>query len=393
VTAQPEQRTPSVKVIQLISSDSVGGTQAYLRSIGPHFDPARTQVQIVNYGPKLVEEFTWPDAWAPFVSFPQKAPSLGCLWHLFRYLRRQEPDIVEIYGLRMNLVGRVAAKLAGVPVVISGVRNTDDWRKWYHVLADRFTSIWVDMYVSNSEAGSRICGQRERIRAAKRTVIHSGVELGEYAECTTRSDIRRSCNVTDDAFVFLTAATFRVQKAHDFLLRAIASRLKDLPRAIFLLAGDGDLRPEMESLALSLGVSSQVRFLGMRSDIPALLAAADAFVLVSDYEGLPRSMIEAMAAGLPVIGSTGGGIPELIEDGVTGHVVPCRDESALAEALVRLASDRNSAQQMGEAGRRRAAEHFSMEAVIGKIEALHRRLLSDKRRKTPAEWQPSTGPS
>lgn len=138
-----------------------------------------------------------------------------------------------------------------------------------------------------------------------------------------------------------------------------------------LLVGDGPWRPTLEHQARMLGVTEFVHFAGVRNDIPALLAASDLFCLPSRTEGLGIAAIEAMASGLPVVASRVGGLPEVVEDGVTGLLVPPDDTAALAEALVRILEDRHRAAQMGDAGRTRAKQHFDSRAMIAATYAVY----------------------
>ena len=145
------------------------------------------------------------------------------------------------------------------------------------------------------------------------------------------------------------------------------------------LVGDGPCRGELEGLVRSLDLSDEISFLGWREDVPALLMHADMYVLASYTEGMPLSILEAMAAGLPVVATAVGGVPELVQDGVTGLLVPPRDPQALAGAMSRLVKDPALRRRMGEAGRRRVEEHFSFDRMVQQYEDLYRELLARRR--------------
>ena len=143
------------------------------------------------------------------------------------------------------------------------------------------------------------------------------------------------------------------------------------------LVGDGPLRPAVEKAIVKMGLERKVLFLGIRDDVPQLLAASDVFVLSSDYEGVPLTVLEAMAAGKPVVATAVGGVPELIEDGETGILVPPRNPEALAQGILRLAKDASLRQRMGKAARERAQERFDISRTAREYEALYLRLLKE----------------
>ena len=143
------------------------------------------------------------------------------------------------------------------------------------------------------------------------------------------------------------------------------------------LVGDGPLRPAVEKAIVKMGLERKVLFLGIRDDVPKLLAASDLFVLSSDYEGVPLAVLEAMAAGKPVVATAVGGVPELIEDGKTGILVPPRNPETLAKGILRLVKDADLRQRMGKAARERAQERFDISRTAREYETLYLRLLKE----------------
>ena len=175
-------------------------------------------------------------------------------------------------------------------------------------------------------------------------------------------------------------AGLRPLKNHSLLLQAFASVSRQLPDALLLLVGPPDrLNPDyaesLRRLAQELGVESCVRFLGSRADVPDILRASDVFVLSSDYEGNPLSVLEAMATGLPVVSTAVGGVPELVQHGATGLLVPAGDARALAEAITQLGRDADQRAAMGHAARQTALERFDVRAMSRAYAALYQQLL------------------
>ena len=369
----------NICVVQLLSTWGCGGTESGLRLMGGMYDKNRFRIIVANFGaPKELDEW-WKERGATYVSFPQKAPTFGCAVNLFKLLRKERPQIVEIFGLRMNAIGRIIAKLAGVPIVISAVRQTDEWRKWYHVWLDRVTSVFVDVYVSNSKAGCEICGKREKIPKKKRMVIYNGVDLSEFHVNLSREEILQSLGIIDNKqMIFLTVARFRKEKGHDILLKAIADFRVQLNATLFLLVGDGEYLEERRQLAKNLGIGDIVRFLGRRTDVPLLLNCSDVFVLPSLYEGLPRCVSEAMAAGLPVIATNVSGTPELVEDNVTGKLVEAGNSCQLGKAMAELRKDPDLAKRLGMSGFKKAQKLFDVNVVVKKNEDLYANLVRAK---------------
>jgi len=238
-------------------------------------------------------------------------------------VRRFQADVIVTLLLQANVIGRLVGALLRVPVV-SSIRNTrfggstrvgslvGDW-------LERLTSPAAAVTIMNSERTADALVRRrvvpaDRARVIPNTMVHWGFD----ASPDVRHDIRAELAIDPDAFVWLTAGRLEPQKNHDALLRAFARLHCEFAEVRLLVAGDGSLRSEVERLCAALGVASATTLLGVRSDLPRVMAGADAFVLSSRWEGMPNVVLESMAQGLPTVGTPVGGVPELIEDGVTG---------------------------------------------------------------------------
>ncbi|MBS2029677.1 MAG: glycosyltransferase [Deltaproteobacteria bacterium] len=182
----------------------------------------------------------------------------------------------------------------------------------------------------------------------------------------------------DAPFVIAAAGALEPAKGFDVLLHALV----DLPGTTLLLAGEGDDRAELEALAKKLGISQRVRFLGWLSGLSGLLGAADAFVMSSRSEGMPMALIEAMSAGVPVVATRVGGIPEVVDDGQDGLLVPAEDASALANAIRRIADDRSLGRELGKRGVEKA-KRFAPETMALRTEEVYSEILAPRRRASP----------
>jgi glycosyltransferase involved in cell wall biosynthesis len=292
------------------------------------------------------------------------------VWAVWRdlkgILQAQPFDIVHIFGLRANLLGRLAARLHADARVITGQRNIDSWRKPWHIWADRFTSRWVDLYITNSLAAKERLEEVERIPPHKILTIHNGLDVGSFAD-VPRGTIRPALGIAPDELVATAVANLREQKAHEVLLRA-CRRVHDQGIAFhLLLVGEGPRRRHLGELAGELELGDWVHFLGQRNDVPAILADSDVKVLSSRWEGLPGAIMEAMASKLPVVATKVGGVPELLEHGHNSFLVESEDPGAFAQALRLILTDGPLRKQMGQAGYERIIADFQLDDKVAEL--------------------------
>lgn len=230
----------------------------------------------------------------------------------------------------------------------------------------------TDAVVAVSEAAAEAMRERYPNRTDKITVILNGVQITGASQ--SRDEIRAALGL-GGAVVGIIVARIDPLKGHDCLLRALATLRDQGTRATLLVAGDGPEREKIQDLALQLGLTGhEIRFLGFRNDVLDLLSASDFFVLPSHTEGLPLSLLEAMAHRLPVVATPVGGIPEVIRDGHTGLLVPVNEPPALAQAIDRLCRDPAWRRTLGEAAYRDAVEHYSFGTMTERYEELYYRL-------------------
>lgn len=304
---------------------------------------------------------------------------LGGLWRLFCLMRSLQVDIVQTFSHYSNILGTLIACLARVPVRVSSQRmSLKGYPGWL---------LWVDKTIANSPVvqkmvsvseGTREFSIREQgIRAEKLVTIHNGIDCASFVKplpsCT--ETLREDLGLGTATQIVATVARLHPQKGHRFLVDAVPLVLRSAPDTHFLFIGDGELHSELAHLLRARGLESHVHLLGARQDIADLLAITDLFVLPSLWEGLPNSVLEAMAAGLPVIATNVDGCPEIVVDGRTGLLIPPADPEALAEAIAELLSDETKRLSMGQAGRRHVATSFSTEASVLAYQNLYQELL------------------
>jgi sugar transferase (PEP-CTERM/EpsH1 system associated) len=289
---------------------------------------------------------------------------------LYRLLRRVKPDVLHTHGWGTLCEGIAAARLAAVPYVVHGEHGTMDLRgrnrpvqRWVWGRCDRVLSV-------SSRLAERMAAETGFALGRIQT-IRNGVDLARLSG-GNRTNGRRMLGLNEADLVIGTVGRLVPVKNQDLLLRALAQlRQRGLTfRAV--IVGDGPLRSTLQQAAASCGIGDCVRLAGHHENIPDALAAMDIFVLSSDSEGLSNTIVEAMAAGLPVVATHVGGADELVSHGVTGLLAPPRDPEALAAALEELASDPARRHLFGAEARRTATTRFSVERMVNDYAQMYR---------------------
>ncbi len=276
---------------------------------------------------------------------------LGSVFALARTLRAVRPDVVHWHAARAHAIGAMASLLHPAPARVLSrrvqlpVRRTIGSRLLYALPVERIAAISEAVRGALVESG---------VAAERIDVVPSGIDPPAAFTAAARSDLRRNLGIQEADTVAVTVAALSPGKGHRDLLRAMVAVSPRAPSLKLWIVGEGPLRAELEREGRLLGLEGSVQFLGFRTDIQALLQAADFFCLATRHEGLGSSILEAMAAGLPVVATRVGGIPEIVEDGRTGVLVPLSDPAAFAESLERMASDPGLRVRMGELARARA---------------------------------------
>jgi glycosyltransferase involved in cell wall biosynthesis len=287
---------------------------------------------------------------------------------LWRTLRSERPQVAHLHDPHALACGVLAARGAGAPALVA-TRRVDfplqgRWSRWKYGRAARVVAVSAAIR-SVVEAGG--------LDAARVRVVYEGVPDRE-PPAGGRS-LLAALGVPEDAPVVGNVAALTAHKDHDTLLRAARLVLDRLPRARFVVLGEGELRPRLEALHRELRLGEGCVLAGFRADVDRLLPAFTVFCLSSRMEGLGTSLLDAMAFARPVVATRAGGIPEAVEDGVTGRLVPPADPSALAAALLEVLLDEGRARALGAAGRRRFEERFTADRMVEETLAVYRQVV------------------
>lgn len=355
---------------------TIGGTEGQLLELASRLDPRRFNVLVCalkREGPlagsmreRGVRVVTL-NGWGPW--------DVRVLFRLFRLIRRERPDILHAFLGLANLAASLVGRPLGVPVVVWSYRDVEIWKTRAHWLVDRAGARWADAITCCSDAVRQFVLARLGEDASRVVTIHNGIDLEAFD--SNRIAGRPELKLRGGGCVIGTVSRLdEPKKGLAVLLRALAGLAKrsDLPPWQCLLVGEGPARRRLETLASELGLSERVVFAGMRRDVARVLPALDLFVCPSLYEGFGIAIVEAMAAGRPVVASAVDGIPEVVVDQDTGLLVPPGNESALAEALAALLLRPDRARAMGLRGRERAREMFSITTTVERHQRLYESL-------------------
>jgi glycosyltransferase involved in cell wall biosynthesis len=302
----------------------------------------------------------------------------ACMLRLAGLLRRERVELLHahqytpfFYALAARLLWRRAPVL-----FMEHGRHQPDYPRRKRLLANRLLLERRDRVVAVGQAVRQALIQNEGIPAERIAVIYNGIDLAPSGNgVPDRQAVRREMEVSASDLVILQVARLDYLKDHATAVRTLEHVVRVRPDARLVLVGEGPELAKTRQLVLDRGLQSQVRFLGLRKDVARLLAASDLFLLTSVSEGIPLTVIEAMAAGLPVVATRVGGLSEVVEDGRTGLLCPAGDAAALAEALVKIAGQPALYRQLAEAGRDRALTVFSESRMHAGYQELYQEML------------------
>lgn len=295
-------------------------------------------------------------------------------WRLARLFRRTRPDIVHTRNPEAFFYGFLGAKLAGVRALIHSEHGRTFPDKRHRLWVQQLFSRYTTAVFAVSEQLKRDLVREVGLSASRIEVLYNGVDFSRCASID-RESVRRHLNVGAGDIVIGSVGRLVPVKNYPLLLRAIRGLAANAV-IIVVLVGDGPERTALMTMAQELGLGERVCFLGHRDDVFELLAAMDVFVLPSVSEGMSNTLLEAMAAGVPVIASDVGGNPEIVRDGLDGLLFPTADEAALRERLQRVCTDPSLRACLGKAARERVLEGFSIKAMIDRYEQLYRRVYA-----------------
>ena len=278
---------------------------------------------------------------------------------LARILKKEEPDILHLHSRRgADIMGGITARLTGTPCVLTRRVDNPENRSWAKVKYRMYQKI-----ITISE-GIREVLISSGVPPGNITCVHSAVDASRYSSPCDATWFREEFGIRENEMACGVVAQFIERKGHKYLLEAIPAITSESPNVRFLLFGKGPLEGKLKAMCLDLGISNRVIFAGFREDLERVMGCLDLLVHPALMEGLGVSLLQAASAGVPIVGTRVGGIPEIVKDSVNGHLVPPGDVPALVSAVTRLLSDRDLGRDLGKAGRKIAGEEYSISSMV-----------------------------
>ena len=384
----------SPTILVVIGNLDVGGTENHLAGVLPALvrEGLTPFVYTLTHGLTLAPrlraagvEVIPPPAVGLLRRLPRPARDLLSLpfvaAKLWRLIRTRQPDVVHLFLPAAYLVGGACAHLAGHRTIVMSRRNLNRYQQKHRILGwlERRLHRRVTAALANSRAVLTELAD-EGVPPQRLGLIYNGIDLDTLAKVAPEGDVRARLGVEPSALVLITLANLIPYKGHADLLAALAGVADRLPpRWTLLCAGrDDGAGAGLRARARELGLGEHVRWLGLRDDVPGLLAAGDVGILASHEEGFSNSVLEGMAAGLPMIVTAVGGNVEAVQHGVSGWVVPPRDPAALGAAILELAHDPARRHRLGEAARTRVAHAFALETCVARYHRFYTLVASGR---------------
>lgn len=359
-----------INILHLITSLNIGGTEKYLLTI------AKTQKTRYNLFVGFLKERGEIAGELEKGKIP--VYYLGNPWQLYRFLKKKRIHILHTHLYRANILGRLIGGAAKVPIIISSQRSIDDWKRFYHIWLDGWSSRFADCIIANSKASEKILINREKIPKRKIKVIYSGIESDVLCPRKNQEKVKRSIEIEKNAVIVGCVTRLHTEKGVQYI-PTIGQKLKEKnPKLKLLIIGDGPLKDRLKREIESLELTESVIPLGWRKDIVDLLSVMDVFFLPSLEESFPRAILEALAMARPVVATDVGGVGEIIQDRVHGLLAPPKDPEALARAILWMLKNKKKAQEMAEKGKERVEKYFTVNRMIEETEKLYDELIQEK---------------
>jgi glycosyltransferase involved in cell wall biosynthesis len=379
-----------IRVLLFVNGFGMGGTERHVVNLGRALDRSRFEVHLAcfkRWGHLLGEI---EDRGLPIREYPidslHNHRTIRQQWRFAQDLIRHRIQVVHTHNFYANVFALPAARLAGIPVVLASIRDTGVYQTPFQKNVQKLACRLAHLVVVNAGA-IRDWLVADGYREDRIVVIRNGVDLSGFGRPVQGRGVRRELGIPDGAPLIVVVSRLHELKGLDDLLDAVAILARRRRGVHVLVVGerfmarsgepvrDDAYQQVLERQAARLGIGDRVRFTGFRSDIPALLAASTVSVLPSLSEGLSNTVLESMAAGVPVVTTRVGGTPEAVTDGETGLLVVPKDPGALARAIGRVLDDPALARSLGENARRRIERHFSLEGMARTTGDLYRSLL------------------
>ena len=371
-----------INILHIYQNSKIGGVQQQLLSLLKAYSRERFNPIFCCLGPKEeigkeIEETKI--GFIPLNKLRYNRFSPGIVLELYRLMKKKQIHVVRTHRYRSNLYGRLAAFLAGVPVIIASVHDNyrTDKRPKRRIM-NRILSKITDKIVAVSENVKEDIIRYDSIDPSKIEVIPNGIDVERFNPEKNTTDIRKEFSLEEDDIVIGFIGRIVPAKGLEYLLNALPYLKEEFKSIKLLIVGEGSLVEELKARAKKNNIFDNILFTGRRRDIPEILASINIFVMPSIAEGLPNALLEAMAMGKPIVTTEVGGIPEIVKNGFNGLLVPPRDTLSLSKAIKELISNDRLAAKLGQAARDLVHDNLSIKAIAQKWQSLYLSILKEK---------------
>ncbi|WP_224999065.1 glycosyltransferase [Cesiribacter sp. SM1] len=365
-----------IKVLHIIKSLGRGGAEMLLPETLNYHNQERYEFHYIYFLPwkdQVVKPLERNGGIVTCMSSNNNLDIMAKVPALVRYIRRNNIKLVHCHLAWAGIAGRIAAKLAGVPVIYTEHNNISS----YHILtylASRMTLFLNDLTIAVSadarEASSKV------VSPHKLKLILNGVDTVAFQRGKHPSDIRKKLGIPEDHLIISTVAVFRIQKRLDLFIKVAAGILQRHEKVSFIMIGDGPEKPAVEQQARELGLEGKVFFEGLQHNVKPYFELTDIYLMTSDFEGLPIALLEAMSMSCAPVATDVGGIPEVVENGISGLLSPAGDVEALQQQLELLIEDKEKRLEIASNARYRIENYFSMKKMVRELEEVYQQFLT-----------------
>lgn len=372
-----------IKILYVIGQLGIGGAELQLHELTKKLDKEKYKpIVCCLSGSTLLADKLEREGIQVFV-LPKRKFRLSTILKIVRLIRRERVKIVHTYLFAGNIIGLVAGCLAGAPIRIGSCRSME-FLNLKHRLTESLCFRLATKIISNSKKNAELLAKYERLNKKKIITIYNGVNLQKYSpqkiSLFPKMQGKEKLGLPADTNPIIgIVANLSPSKNHKCFLSAASIILKEIPSSRFLIVGDGPQREELKGFATELGIRERVVFAGIKYNLSEIISLMDIVVLSSIREGLPSSILEAMAMSKPLVVTNVGGNAEAVVNGRTGFVVASNNPSAIARAAIKILKDKGLAEKMGQEGRKRVEKYFSSGRMVKKTETLYENLLKSKK--------------
>lgn len=365
-----------IRIVYHISRLSVGGTENQLYELATKLDRDSFEPVVWCSGPWGPVGVALENAGITLRRFSLEPWRPDSIWRVVQWLAKLKPAIFHSLDYGAHWLDLLLARLAGVPIRLTVRQNIRHWDPHGRAgLRENIRNRLTHRVIANSQAAADVCATVEDVPPMRIQVIYGGVELPTASAASAR--LRQELEIPADAFLIGNVANLRPMKGHEDLLHAFQAVMREVSRAHLIICGEGEYRARLEDLRDKLGLTRSVSLPGLRHDMESVYRSLDLYVHPSHSESFSCSVLEAMAYGLAVVGTRVGGIPEAIEEKITGVLVPPAKPAELAAAVVALIRDEQRRERLGQAARRTVGSRFTLQNMVQQHELLYRTLIAE----------------